>query len=162
MRRKIVFAFFFALVASSAVLASAAKSSKKDKKLPGETAFVHEGKNWRIHKSNEGRAFFYNVETGKSQWTDPRIQPLSGQAKAFMVIGYFFPFLLMVVGGVGYIYWVKSKHPELLKGPKKVKGLKNWERALLPPKIAKPKDRKRGASPTPTDAASAEVAKKTE
>lgn len=44
----------------------------------------------------------------------------------------------------------QSKHPELLKGPKKVKGLKNWERALQPPKVAKP--RGRSSSPPPEDA----------
>ncbi|KXZ41386.1 hypothetical protein GPECTOR_502g467 [Gonium pectorale] len=155
-RREVLTLCFLALVASSAILATAAKETKAKKKKT-ETAFVHEGLHWTVHKSNEGRAFFYNVESGSTQWTDPRIQPLTQSQKTMAVILFITPFLLMIGGGAGYIYWVRTKHPELLKGPKKVKGLKNWERALIPPKINKPRsDRQRSASPPPEEAKKSE------
>ncbi|PNW88005.1 hypothetical protein CHLRE_01g010450v5 [Chlamydomonas reinhardtii] len=152
--RRAAAVFVLAIIACSALLAAGAPADSKDakpkrKNLPTK-AFIHEGKHWTVHKTSEGRAFFYNVESGATQWTDPRVEQMTPQQRIVVIAMFATPFVLMIAGGAAYILWVRSKHPELLKGPKKVKGLKNWERALQPPKVAKP--RGRSSSPPPEDA----------
>ncbi|KAG2425752.1 hypothetical protein HYH02_014968 [Chlamydomonas schloesseri] len=152
--RRAAAVFVLAIIACSALLAAGASADSKDakpkrKNLPTK-AFIHEGKHWTVHKTPEGRAFFYNVESGATQWTDPRVVDLTPQQRMMVFAMFATPFALMLAGGAAYILWVRSKHPELLKGPKKVKGLKNWEKALQPPKVAKP--RGRSSSPPPEDA----------
>ncbi|KAG2444289.1 hypothetical protein HXX76_001046 [Chlamydomonas incerta] len=155
--RRAAAVFVLAIIACSVLLAAGASADSKDakdtktkrKNLPTK-AFIHEGKHWTVHKTSEGRAFFYNVESGATQWTDPRVEQMTPHQRMIVIAMFATPFVLMIAGGAAYILWVRSKHPELLKGPKKVKGLKNWERALQPPKVNKP--RARSSSPPPEDA----------
>lgn len=142
-----------ALTGSSAASEKGAKKDGSKKKGGIKGSFIHEGKTWTIHTNEEGRAWFYNSETGKAQWTDPRTPEATPFQRTMVLVAIMSPFVLMAVGGLGYIWWLKTHQPELLKGPKKVKGMKNWERALQPPKISRAiKERARSSSPPPEDA----------
>ncbi|GIL81433.1 hypothetical protein Vretimale_990 [Volvox reticuliferus] len=144
--------FCLLLIACGAFTAFAAKAAKGKKGNIPVSTFDLDGKKWTKFTNEKGKTFYYDTATGKSQWNDPRETPLTANQRTLAFLVFFIPFVLMIAGAAGYLYWIKKTRPEVFKGPKKVKGLKNWERALLPPKIAKPKDRARSASPPPDDA----------
>ncbi|KAG2488059.1 hypothetical protein HYH03_013363 [Edaphochlamys debaryana] len=139
------------LLLSGVLLASAApkEGSKKGSKKGFVSTFELDGARWAIHKNDEGRAFFYNEATGSTSWTDPRVEPLSSSDRMLVMAMFAAPFVLMIAGAVVYVLWVRYHHPELLKPKKKVKGRKNWEKALDPP--GNRKDRARSASPPVED-----------
>ncbi|EFJ52381.1 hypothetical protein VOLCADRAFT_103040 [Volvox carteri f. nagariensis] len=114
------------LIASGSLLASAAKRSKGKKGNTAVSTFEQDGKKWTIYKNEEGRAFFFDHSAGKAQWTDPRITPLTPNQRTLALLVFCVPLVLMVAGAAGYLYWIKKTRPDLFKGPKKVKGLKNW------------------------------------
>lgn len=118
-QRTVAIMLAIACIALLACGACAATAEKKVKKFKSES-FMHKDKAYTSHQAENGAVFYYSVESGSTSWTDPRRAVEPGADKLVIVL-FMAPFVLLAIGGAGYLYYMKVYHPDKLAGPKKSK-----------------------------------------